>query len=108
MIKIDANLLDELGLKGLSDDEKNDAIEEIMNTLKDRVGDRAIDILDDNQVKQLEHEMLHGSFESTQKYLQENVPDYEGMVDAEFKKIMSDVKFDGLAALNYQEKTTKK
>ncbi len=99
MIKIDANLLEELGLNDLSDDQKNDAIEEIMNTLKDRVGDRAIDALNDSQVEHLENEMMHGSFESTQKWLQENVPDYENVVNEELEKIKSEVKSGGLAAI---------
>ena len=69
MLKIDENLLQELGLNNLNDAEKNDAIEAITNALKDRIGNRAIDALNDQQVEKLENEMLNRTFQTTQTLL---------------------------------------
>lgn len=99
MIKIDSDLLDELGLAELSIDEKNDAIETIKHTLDERVGDRAIDSLTDNQTEELEKQMVGGTAEGTAEWLQKNVSDYQNIVNEEFEKIKNQIKSQGLASI---------
>lgn len=99
MIQIDENLLNELGLSDLSTDEKNDALEVITNSLQERVGDRAIDSLDDGQVEQLENSMVNDTAEETQQWLISNVPDYEAITAEEFDKIKQQVREQGIHSL---------
>lgn len=103
MIKIDSDFLEQVGLGSLSDDEKNDAIEQIIATLQERVGDRAIDVLIDEQVDVLEDKFVNGTVEENSEWLQKNVPNYQGIVNEELEKIKNEVKSQGISVLAKQD-----
>ncbi|MBI2592078.1 hypothetical protein HYW36_01225 [Candidatus Saccharibacteria bacterium] len=103
MIKIDTDLLEELGLTNLTIDQKNDTIESIKHALDERVGDRAIDSLTDDQVEELEKKMMNGSAEDTAEWLQKTVPNYKNIVDDVLEKIKNEVKSQGISAVTAQD-----
>ncbi len=103
MIKLDNDLLQELGLGELSDDEKNDALDKINETLEERAGDRIIDQMDRAQMDEFEQHVKQGGAEKTMDWLKSSFPGYQQLVEEELEKIKNEVKAGGLVALNSAE-----
>lgn len=93
MSQITFNLIEELGLQGLSEEEKKKFQEDYANLLEDKISTRIMDELSDEKVVQLESLINSGKTEEVNKYIVDNVPNIDIIAREEFeglKKIFID------------------
>lgn len=91
MLKIDNNLLQELGLVGLPDAEKNSLLKHIYETLEMRVGMRLADQMTNQQLDEFEQYFEAKDDAGAFKWLETNFPNYKDIVQEEFEKLKSEV-----------------
>lgn len=91
MLKIDNNLLQELGLSGLPDAEKNSLLKHIYETLEMRVGMRLADQMTNQQLDEFEQYFEAKDDAGAFKWLESNFPNYKDIVQEEFDKLKGEI-----------------
>lgn len=92
MLKIDENLLHELGLASLPDNEKNQMLAQIYETLEMRVGMTLAKQMTNQQLKEFEVFVNSNDEAGALKWLETNFPAYKEVVHAELAKLKLEVK----------------
>ncbi|MDB5169542.1 MAG: hypothetical protein JWO41_898 [Candidatus Saccharibacteria bacterium] len=91
MLKIDNNLLQDLGLAALPDAEKNSLLKHIYETLEMRVGMRLADQMSNQQLDEFEQYFEAKDDAGAFKWLETNFPNYKDIVQEEFDKLKAEV-----------------
>lgn len=91
MLKIDNNLLQEIGLGTLPEVEKNGLLKHIYETLEMRVGMRLADQMTNEQLDEFERYFEAKDDAGAFKWLETNFPNYKDIVQEEFEKLKSEV-----------------
>lgn len=91
MLKIDNNLLQEIGLAALPDTEKNSLLKHIYETLEMRVGMRLADQMTNEQLDEFEHYFEAKDDAGAFAWLESNFPNYKDIVQQEFDKLKQEV-----------------
>ncbi|HEY5442443.1 MAG TPA: DUF5663 domain-containing protein [Candidatus Saccharimonadales bacterium] len=91
MLKIDNSLLQEVGLAGLPDAEKNSLLKHIYETLEMRVGIRLADQMSNEQLDEFERYFEAKDDAGAFKWLETNFPNYKEIVQQEFDKLKAEV-----------------
>lgn len=95
MLKLDNNLLEELGLGGLPDDQKKGMLQHIYETLELRVGTQLANQMTDKQLQEFEQFIDAGGEDNqTQalQWLETNLPDYKQVVNDVFEALKVEIK----------------
>lgn len=103
MIKLDDNLLQELGLGALPPAEKDKFLRHIYETLEMRVGTRLAERMTDQQLDEFESFIDRNDDNGAFHWLETNFPNYKDVVAEEFEKLKGEIKLvanDILAASN--------
>lgn len=90
-IKIDNDLLKELGLGSLPEAEKNSLLKHIYETLEMRVGMRLADQMTNEQLDEFERYFEAKDDAGAFKWLETNFPNYKDIVQEEFEKLKVEV-----------------
>ena len=90
-IKIDNDLLQQLGLASLPDAEKNSLLRHIYETLEMRVGMRLADQMSNEQLDEFEKYFDAKDDAGAFKWLETNFPNYKEIVQQEFDKLKVEV-----------------
>ncbi|MDL2342283.1 MAG: DUF5663 domain-containing protein [Patescibacteria group bacterium] len=91
MLKIDNNLLQEIGLAALPDTEKNSLLKHIYETLEMRVGMRLADQMTNEQLDEFERYFEAKDDAGAFAWLESNFPNYKDIVQEEFEKLKLEV-----------------
>lgn len=91
MLKIDNNLLQEIGLGALPAAEKNSFLKHIYETLEMRVGIRLADQMSNQQLDEFERYFEAKDDAGAFKWLETNFPNYKEIVQQEFNKLKAEV-----------------
>src|ERR1700712_5003410 len=91
MLKIDNSLLEEIGLAGLPDVEKNSFLKHVYETLEMRVGIRLADQMSNQQLDEFEQYFEAKDDAGAFKWLETNFPNYKDIVQEEFDKLKAEV-----------------
>lgn len=89
MITIDQNLLVSLGIE--LGDATPEFITHVGEQLNERIGAALIELLDDDEAKELTELSQSGSSEDVQKWLEANVEDYRDVIQDEFDILMGEL-----------------
>jgi hypothetical protein len=92
MIKLDDNLLQELGLTALSPEEKKKMLAHIYETLEMRVGMELAKQMTDAQLSEFEEFINRNDEAGALRWLESNFPNYKAVVAAEFDKLKLEIK----------------
>lgn len=92
MIKLDDNLLQELGLGSLSPEEKKKMLAHIYETLEMRVGMELAKQMSDSQLNEFEEFINRNDEAGALQWLEANFPNYKEVVAAEFEKLKLEIK----------------
>ena len=90
-IKIDHDLLQELGLGGLPEQEKVSLLNHIYETLEMRVGVRLADQMSNEQLEEFEKYFDAKDDQGAFRWLETNFPNYKEIVQEEFDKLKQEV-----------------
>lgn len=91
MLKIDNSLLEEVGLGGLPETEKNSFLKHMYETLEMRVGIRLADQMSNQQLDEFEQYFEAKDDAGAFKWLETNFPNYKEIVQEEFDKLKAEV-----------------
>jgi hypothetical protein len=91
MLKIDNSLLQEVGLGGLPDPDKNSLLKHIYETLEMRVGIRLADQMSNEQLDEFERYFEAKDDAGAFKWLETNFPNYKEIVQQEFDKLKAEI-----------------
>lgn len=91
MIKIDAGLLQELGLSALPQEERDSLLKHIYETLEMRVGMRLADQMTNEQLDEFEQYFEAKDDAGAFRWLESNFPNYKDIVQEEFDKLKVEV-----------------
>lgn len=91
MIKLDENLLVELGLNGLPKDEKTAFLKHMYETLEMRVGTRLAERMSDAQMAEFEQFINSNDEQGAFHWLENNFPNYKDVVAEEFDKLKGEI-----------------
>lgn len=91
MLKIDDNLLQQLGLGSLPADDKRGLLTHIYETLEMRVGMRLADQMTNEQLDEFETYFEAKDDAGAFKWLETNFPNYKDIVNEEFEKLKTEV-----------------
>ena len=91
MIKLDDDLLQQLGLAGLPADEKKKLLAHIYETLEMRVGMKLAEQMSDAQLTEFEQFIDRNDEGGALKWLETNFPNYKDVVAAEFERLKSEI-----------------
>lgn len=92
MIKLDDNLLQELGLGALPPEEKKKMLAHIYETLEMRVGMELAKQMTDAQLMEFEEFINRNDEAGALRWLETNFPNYKDVVAAEFEKLKSEIR----------------
>lgn len=92
MIKLDDNLLQELGLGTLPPEEKKRMLAHIYETLEMRVGMELAKQMSDAQLNEFEEFINRNDEAGALRWLETNFPNYKDVVAAEFEKLKAEIK----------------
>jgi hypothetical protein len=92
MIKLDDDLLVQLGLAGLPADDKKRMLTHIYETLEMRVGMELAKQMSDAQLTEFEQFINRNDEAGALKWLETNFPNYKEVVAAEFEKLKAEIK----------------
>ena len=92
MIKLDDNLLQELGLGALSPEEKKKMLAHIYETLEMRVGMELAKQMTDAQLNEFEQFINRNDEAGALQWLEANFPNYKDVVAAEFEKLKGEIR----------------
>src|SRR5688572_22501688 len=91
MIKLDDDLLQELGLAGLPAEEKKKLLAHIYETLEMRVGMKLAEQMSDAQLTEFEQFIDRNDEAGALKWLEANFPNYKDVVAAEFERLKTEI-----------------
>jgi hypothetical protein len=91
MIKLDDNLLQQLGLGTLPPDEKKKMLAHIYETLEMRVGMELAKKMTDAQLSEFEQFINRNDEAGALQWLESNFPNYKDVVAAEFEKLKAEI-----------------
>jgi hypothetical protein len=91
MIKLDENLLVELGLGALPKDEKTAFLKHMYETLEMRVGTRLAERMSDAQMAEFEQFINSNDEQGAFQWLESNFPNYKDVVAEEFDKLKAEI-----------------
>jgi predicted RNA-binding Zn ribbon-like protein len=94
MIRIDENLLIELGLGALPATEKQPFLKHIYETLEMRVGMKLAEQMTEAQLDEFEAFIDTNDEAGALKWLESNFPDYKQVVVQELEKLKAEIKQD--------------
>ncbi len=92
MIKLDDDLLKELGLDSLPTEEKKKLLAHIYETLEMRVGMKLAEQMSDAQLAEFEQFIDRNDEGGALHWLETNFPNYKDVVAEEFEKLKQEVK----------------
>lgn len=92
MIKLDDDLLREIGLDGLPPEEKKKFLAHVYETLEMRVGMKLAEQMSDAQLSEFEQFIDRNDEASALKWLETNFPNYKDVVAQEFEKLKHEVR----------------
>ena len=92
MIKLDDDLLAQLGLAALPPDDKKRMLTHIYETLEMRVGMELAKQMSDQQLNEFEQFINRNDEPGALKWLETNFPNYKEVVAAEFEKLKTEIK----------------
>lgn len=92
MIRLDDNLLQELGLGSLPAAEKDKFLKHIYETLEMRVGTRLAERMTDQQLDEFETFIDRKDDQGAFHWLETNFPNYKEVVADEFEKLKTEIK----------------
>ncbi|HSW80466.1 MAG TPA: DUF5663 domain-containing protein [Candidatus Saccharimonadales bacterium] len=92
MIRLDDNLLQELGLGALPPEEKDKFLKHIYETLEMRVGTRLAERMTDQQLDEFETFIDRKDDAGAFHWLETNFPNYKEVVAEEFEKLKTEIK----------------
>jgi hypothetical protein len=95
MLKLDNNLLDELGLGGLPEEQKKAMLQHIYETLELRVGTDLANQMTDQQLAEFEKFIDEGGDASQAQalqWLERNLPHYKDVVNRVFEELKTEIK----------------
>jgi hypothetical protein len=92
MIKLDDNLLQEIGLGALPPDDKKKMLAHIYETLEMRVGMELAKQMSDAQLSEFEEFINRNDEAGALRWLEANFPNYKDVVAAEFEKLKSEIR----------------
>lgn len=92
MIKLDDDLLQELGLAALPEDEKKKLLAHIYETLEMRVGMKLAEQMTDAQLTEFEQFIDRNDEGGALKWLETNFPHYKDVVAAEFERLKGEIR----------------
>src|SRR5471030_2747535 len=92
MIKLDDNLLNEIGLDGLPPEDKKKMLAHIYETLEMRVGMRLAEQMTDAQLDEFEQFINRNDEAGALHWLETNFPDYKKVVADELEKLKAEIK----------------
>ena len=93
-IRIDNNLLLELGLGDLPEEERKKLLKQIYETLEMRVGMKLAEHMSDEQLDEFESFIDTNDEAGALKWLETNFPDYPKVVASELEKLKAEIKKD--------------
>jgi hypothetical protein len=91
MIKLDDDLLQELGLAGLPPEEKKKLLAHIYETLEMRVGMKLAEQMSDAQLTEFEQFIDRNDEAGALRWLEANFPHYKDVVAAEFERLKAEI-----------------
>ena len=91
-IKLDHNLLIELGLGALPDEEKRALLSHIYETLEMRVGMRLADQMSNEQLDEFEKYFEAKDDAGAFQWLETNFPNYKQIVEEEYTKLKEEIR----------------
>ena len=91
-IKIDYSLLEEVGLGGLSKEDKDDLLRHFRQQLEQNVGEIISSQLTDEQLSEFEKLIDAKKAQEALKWLKNNYPNYKQVVEQEVKKLKNELK----------------
>lgn len=90
-LKLDNNLLDELGLSQLPAEEKSKMLAHIYETLEMRVGVRLAEQMSDQQLDEFEGYINANDEAGALRWLESTFPSYKQVVAEEFEKLKAEI-----------------
>lgn len=91
MIKLDNDLLVELGLASLPEEEKKKLLAHIYETLEMRVGMKLAEQMNDSQLTEFEQFIDRNDEQGALRWLEANFPNYKDVVASEFEVLKREV-----------------
>jgi len=91
MIKLDDDLLQELGLAGLPPEEKKKLLAHIYETLEMRVGMKLAEQMSDAQLTEFEQFIDRNDEGGALQWLESNFPNYKDVVSSEFDRLKKEI-----------------
>ena len=94
MLKLDNNLLEELGLGSLPDDQKKAMLQHIYETLELRVGTQLANQMTDRQLEEFEQFIDAGGDNNQEQalhWLETNLPNYKQVVNDVFEALKTEI-----------------
>ena len=91
MIKLDDDLLQELGLAALPAEEKKKLLAHIYETLEMRVGMKLAEQMSDAQLTEFEQFIDRNDEAGALKWLETNFPNYKDVVASEFERLKGEI-----------------
>src|SRR5882757_4925345 len=91
MIKLDDDLLQELGLANLPPEEKKKLLAHIYETLEMRVGMKLAEQMSDAQLTEFEQFIESKDEAGALRWLESNFPNYKDVVAAEFEALKKEI-----------------
>lgn len=92
MIKLDDDLLQELGLAALPAEEKKKLLAHIYETLEMRVGMKLAEQMSDAQLTEFEQFIDKNDEAGALKWLEANFPNYKDVVAQEFERLKTEIR----------------
>jgi hypothetical protein len=92
MIKLDDDLLQELGLAALPPEEKKKLLAHIYETLEMRVGMKLAEQMTDAQLAEFEQFIDRNDEAGALKWLESNFPNYKDVVASEFERLKGEIR----------------
>lgn len=92
MIKLDDDLLKQLGLEGLPAEEKKKFLAHIYETLEMRVGMKLAEQMSDAQLREFEQFIDTNNEAGALKWLETNFPNYKDVVASEFENLKNEIR----------------
>jgi len=92
MIKLDDDLLQELGLAALPAEEKKKLLAHIYETLEMRVGMKLAEQMSDAQLTEFEQFIDRNDEAGALKWLETNFPNYKDVVAQEFERLKTEIR----------------
>lgn len=106
MIKLDNDLLEEIGLGILPDEEKKKMLKQIYETLEGRVGVNLANKMSEAQLTEFEGFIDSKDESGALNWLQTNFPNYKDVVTEEMAKLKEEIKTAAPQILEEATKTT--